>query len=167
MKTTKKIMSNAESVVMFGGDLTWAGDYEQTIKELTNNNKNVNIVFPKPKVNSINEQAKYEFESNINILLKAGARVFYTNSDTGLRCTFINIGAFDINQVDDTDDLKIITSKRIKRSPKNGMRNKYRVNIYGTKRSYEKPLCLLNFKYYSEIRSDLCKYDKEVIFNGK
>lgn len=158
MRTTKKIMTNSESVVMFGGDLTWAPDYASTITNLTANSKQVDIIFPKTKYESANSQAKLHFDKNIDILKKAGATIYYTDVDTGLRCTLVNVGAFDVNKVDDSEDLKVITSKRVYKNEKNGLRNKYRVNIYGIKKDYEKPLCMLYYKFYDKVKADFKVY---------
>ncbi len=164
-RVTKKLMSNAESIVMFGGDLTWATDYASTIRNLISNNKSVIIIFPKSKINFNNEQAKIEFKNNINELKNAGARIYYTIEDTGLRCTFIDINGFDIHQIADAEDLKIITSKRIYKNLKNGLKNKYRMNVYGTRKTYERPLCILYCKYFAKIQNDLIEYNERDLFN--
>ena len=158
MKKTKKLMANSESVVMLGGDLTWAEDYAPIISRLTANSKQVDIIFPKTKYESANSQAKIHFDNNIDILKKSGAKIYCTDNDTGLRCTLFNVGAFDLNQVDDSEDLKVITSKRVYKNEKNGLKNKYRVNIYGVKKDYEKPLCMLYYKFYDRVKADFKVY---------
>ena len=134
-----KLMKNAQrSVTMFGGDLSWANDYKDTIKALTNDGKRVDVIFPMPEYNQCTPAAKCLFETNISLLEQAGAQVYSTDQDFDLRCTII-----DVERRDSDEDMKVISSKSTRSDHKQKKKHKYRVYIFRINKFHEKIYCTL------------------------
>lgn len=71
------IRGTMRTLVMFGGDMSWAGDYSPAIKEVTDKGKTVVIIYPKRQ----GPHAK----ANADLLEAQGARLNPISEDTGLR----------------------------------------------------------------------------------
>lgn len=69
-------------LVMFGGDMSWAPDYRDSVLEVTKNGKHVTIVFPKSEAEKV--------KLNATILESAGARMWSLRADLGLRAMLID-----------------------------------------------------------------------------
>ncbi len=122
IKKTKKLMTNSTgTTVMFGGDLSWATDYIDVIKNLSINNQTVEIFFPLEKMENATKEAKDTFENRIKSLETAGAKVYALKKDYSLRCTFIGL-----HPEHENDDFIVISSKRISKDLNNPNRNKYK-----------------------------------------
>lgn len=81
--TGKRLISGAKSeVVMFGGDMSWANDYAESIRAVTNRGKSVRVVFP-------NSQAPKVLQ-NARTLTEAGAELIPTGVDSGLRAILVD-----------------------------------------------------------------------------
>ena len=152
IKKSKKLMKNAtESVVMFGGDLSWTNDYKVTIQTLTNNGKIVEVMFPEPKIKDFNTSAKNRFNENIKTLMDIGVKVYYTEEDFKLRCTIIDRDSRY------PEDMKVISSKRISYHERD--KHKYRVHFYQNCKDSEKDFCNL----YQDVYISMKKHRKEYI----
>jgi len=131
---TKKLMRNSTgTVVMIGGDLSWTEDYVPDIKNLTQNNQKVEIFFPKCKIIPTNKKS---FDERVCQLKNAGATIFASEEDTGIRCTMI-----DVDSSRDLNEFKIIISKRTTSHKRNLRKNKYRVVFLNNSNDSDKLLC--------------------------
>jgi membrane protein implicated in regulation of membrane protease activity len=72
--TGKSVVRAAKkNAIMFGGDMSWASDYEEAIRYAADRGKTVIVIFPKstaPKV-----------VQNAALMASAGAKLFSTQSD--------------------------------------------------------------------------------------
>jgi hypothetical protein len=83
IRTGNKLIREAKrEVVMFGGDMSWAGDYEEAIRATRDSGKRVRIIYP-------NSTAK-KVVRNIEILRAAGAHLISTPTDSGLRAMLVD-----------------------------------------------------------------------------
>jgi hypothetical protein len=76
------IIDVKKEAIMFGGDMSWANDYEEAIRSATGRGKRVRVLYPRsdtPKVRR-NEQ----------ILSDAGADLLPTPIDSGLRAILVD-----------------------------------------------------------------------------
>jgi membrane protein implicated in regulation of membrane protease activity len=74
----KEIISGTMStLVMFGGDMSWAGDYSPAIKAITDAGKKVVVVYPESKAHNV--------KGNAELLEKNGAVLKPIEKDTSLR----------------------------------------------------------------------------------
>lgn len=71
-------------VVMFGGDLSWAPEYAEAIRDAVDNGRKVVVLHPQT-VGSPAHLAR-----NVETLLGVGAEVYETKADCGLRATLVN-----------------------------------------------------------------------------
>ena len=71
------IRGTMQTLVMFGGDMSWAGDYAPAIRNVTDAGKTVVIVYP-------DSQAAHVI-ANANRLQAEGAKLNPISEDTGLR----------------------------------------------------------------------------------
>jgi len=157
IKKTIFLMRNAtENIVMFGGDLSWAEDYEDVIKELTGDGKTVIVIFPFSKISNFSRNASTRFDTNVLKLKMAGAIIYYTENDHNLRCTIIDIGIERARE-----DMKVISSKRINRHSTNQSKNQYRVNYFQYKKDHEKAFCNLYYNNYVLIKDIIKRYFNE------
>src|SRR5687767_9448644 len=86
--TGKSLMRAAKSqVIMFGGDMSWATDYEEAIRHVTDRSKNVIVIFP--------DSTAPKVVQNALIIAAAGGELFSTPFDTGLRGMLIDAGDGD------------------------------------------------------------------------
>lgn len=69
-------------LVMFGGDMSWAPDYRDSVLDITKNGKHVTIVFPKSDAEKV--------KLNATTLETAGARMWSLRTDLGLRAMLID-----------------------------------------------------------------------------
>ena len=150
---TQELMYNSRGkVVMFGGDLSWTEMYIETITYLTNNNQDVEIIFPLSKIKNAKKSVIMRFEKNIKQLKNAGAKIYCTENDYHLRCTLVDIGAERDNSV-----LKIISSKRIFTDINNQNKNKYKTYLFENSNPNDKIICESFYQNYELI----CKIYKE------
>jgi hypothetical protein len=79
----RTLIKNAKrEVIMFGGDMSWANDYVEAIRDVVRNGKHVTIVHPR-------SDSKKTL-SNATLLEEAGAKMLATEEDTGLRAMLID-----------------------------------------------------------------------------
>lgn len=151
---TKKLMVNSTGkIVMFGGDLSWADDYEEVIKKLTNNNQVVEIIFPMEKIVNSKRSVITRFEKRVATLKNAGAKIYCSEIDYHLRCTLI-----DVEPGRENEDLCVISSKRVYRDPSGTNQNKYQTNILRNSNNNERALCNSFYRNYYLIKEQCIKY---------
>jgi len=99
--TGRSLIRGAKStVILFGGDMSWAPDYEEAVRHASDRGKSVRVIFPvstAPKV-----------EQNAMLLAGAGAALHPTPFDSGLR-------AILVDPADEHDALLYVTDRRLKR----------------------------------------------------
>lgn len=150
VKTTCDMLRDATGkIVMFGGDLSWTKDYLEAITNATNNNLQVDIVFPKEKICNAKQSVMCRFENNIKKLKNAGANIYCTEKDYKLRCTIINAD-------EKTDDIKIVSTKRVHRAKKNDENNIYKMDVLEYRRN--RSLCDVFYTCYQLISQVWEKY---------
>ena len=132
----KNILHNVkDSVVLFGGDLSWIDDYSASLIRLADNTKMVQVFFPLAKIKTMNKEIKESFDVKIYELQNKGVKFYSIPEDYGLRCIISDPHAFN-----DNENLKILVAKRIDSAKNNS--NKYRIRQ-------------LNYSDYSD--RDICK----------
>ena len=150
VERTKQDMINSRgTVVMFGGDLSWAEDYIDTIAQIANNSQLVEIIFPLEKILHAPHTAIQQFDNRVQWLKQAGAKIYSTEEDYHLRCTLIDI---------QSDDMCVVSSKRISKDPKNPNNNKYQVNILQYSNPKERALCNSFYLSYCWIKKHCTQY---------
>lgn len=150
VKQTKRIMDNAtSSIVMFGGDLSWADDYKGTIEQLTKHGQSVEIIFPATKFANLSKNALRAFNERVETLRASGARIYYTEDDLGLRCTMANVNIEVPDSV--SEDLVIIKSKRVNRSFNDSKKLRYEVEYYRRNNKNERNQCDFIYQVYKYI----------------
>ncbi len=81
--TGKRLILGAKSeVILFGGDMSWASDYKEEIREIVSSGKRVVVVFPNSSAQKVRE--------NRDILASVGATFVPTEFDIGLRAMVID-----------------------------------------------------------------------------
>lgn len=80
-----RLIRGAKSeIVMFGGDMSWAPDYRDSMLDLLGSGKNVTVVFPQSNARGVIRNAE--------LLQSTGARLWPLPSDIGLRAMLIDPG---------------------------------------------------------------------------
>lgn len=149
---TINLMENAsENVVMFGGDLSWADEYSDTIKNLTKGSKTVEIILPAPKMTKAKSSVRDKINKRIEQLKDCGAEIYCTPEDIGLRCTLVDVNTVEIS------DLRILSCKRVKNSFDDKAKNQYRVYCFDSSDEYDKIMCNLFLRNYIFVKSGLEK----------
>ena len=154
IKLTKQRMINSRGkVVMFGGDLSWAADYVDVIRTLTNNSQAVEIIFPFDKIVNAKDSVIKQFEKRIELLKSAGATIYSTLEDYHLRCTLI-----DVEPGKENEDLCVISSKRISTDASNPNKNKYQTNILYYTNNEDRSMCNSFYRNYCLVQQIWKKY---------
>jgi len=83
-------------------------------------------------------------------LRHVGGNVLYTENDNFLRCTIVDA---------DTNDMKVITSKRERRN-RNNKKNKYRFYQYHMENEHEKTFCNLFTLIHNLVLEKAKKYEE-------
>ena len=68
--------------IMFGGDMSWASDYEEAIRSATGCGKRITVLYPVSTAQKVRR--------NEQILREAGAELFPTPIDSGLRALLVD-----------------------------------------------------------------------------
>lgn len=152
IKKGKKVLSNISTkAILFGGDLSWTDDYIDTIKQLLDNNKRVEIFFPESKLtNATNATAKDHLMERIDKLAGAGAEIYKMKSDYYIRCIIA-----DPDITFHHDKMNILLADRIRRDTSGQNRDKYRIEHIDLKNNQE--ICKMLIHTYNIIKesSDL------------
>lgn len=90
-ETISLLKSATNSIVMFGGDLTWIDDYFDVLRKLRQESQRIEIYSSKQKVNNMNNEALKKFNNSVKKLSTIDIKVRLTDKDTDLRCTIINV----------------------------------------------------------------------------
>ena len=81
--TGKRLIRDAKSVViLFGGDMSWARDYEDSIRSATSRGKTVRVLYPRSNAARVLQ--------NSQILVDARAEPVSTPTDSGVRAILID-----------------------------------------------------------------------------
>jgi hypothetical protein len=124
------ILHAKDEVILFGGDMSWASDYEDAILSATTHGKRVVVIYPRSKnAPRVNE--------NIRILKRAGAMVRGTAIDTGFR-------AILVDRDDAHDALLFMIYRRLRRGatavstgePSSDDRYEHAAKLYGMKHDW-------------------------------
>lgn len=148
IKETRTLIRNANgTVVLIGGDLSWADDYKDVINEITQDNRKVEVIFPVDIVAGAKRSVKDSFKRRAETLQKAGAKLLCTEKDLGIRCTLIDVDPDHQNEA-----LKLISSKRLQVNSKDHTKTLYRVELLQNSDSDDKMVCNSFYKNYKLIR---------------
>lgn len=99
--TGRRLIRNTKrEAIMFGGDMSWANDYEEAIRSTTSSGKRIRILYPKSEAPQVRR--------NEQILREAGAELFPTPIDSGLR-------ALLVDPEDSKDALLYVVSRTLRR----------------------------------------------------
>lgn len=83
IQTGRRLIKGVKTeAVMFGGDMSWAADYEEAIRTVTNGGKRVRVLYP--------QHDAVRVHRNAQILLDAGAQLLATAVDSGLRALLLD-----------------------------------------------------------------------------
>ena len=146
MSKTKSYMSNSHNtIVLFGGDLSWADDYADTIKQVTGNAQIVEVIYPEEKFYSARADVLEQFNKRVEKLKWAGAKVYSTKHDYHFRGTLVNVGE---------SDMQIILSKRVYQNFSTPSKNKYHFCLLSSDIPEEHALCNAFLLSYRSIRSE-------------
>jgi hypothetical protein len=116
-------------VIMFGSDMSWAGDYEESIRFLTSHGKEVIVLYAISQATGVLR--------NVEILKTAGANLISVPSDSGIRGMLID--------PNDHDDALLYTAYRrlkpsatiVKEGEKSSEQNyEYYARIYDVKHDW-------------------------------
>lgn len=151
--TKKRMINSRGKVVMFGGDLSWANDYIDVIKKLTNNSQVVEIIFPLDKIVNAKSSVIRRFDNQVKLLQNAGATIYSTEEDYHLRCTLI-----DVEPGKENEDLCVISSKRISTDESNPDENKYQTNILCYANRADRSMCNSFYRNYCLVQKIWKKY---------
>jgi hypothetical protein len=100
IETGDRLIRGAKNeVVMFAGDMSWAGNHEDAIRSATRRGKRVRVVFPQSGAERV--------QRNATILREAGAELVPLKQDTGLRATLVDPD-------DPTDALLYVATRRLR-----------------------------------------------------
>lgn len=118
-----------EAVVMFGGDLSWAEDYEQAIAAKRDEGKEVTVVYPAAR-------SGRNVDRNVRLLRKVGARVIATS----VECRPFGIL---IDPEHRTDSRFLVTRRRVRAGAAGvvvgergtGESSRYWARVFDTRRS--------------------------------
>lgn len=81
--TGRRLIQNVkQEAIMFGGDMSWAGDYEDAIRAAASRGKTVRVVYPRSNAHKVRH--------NEQILTDAGAELCPTPADSGLRALLVD-----------------------------------------------------------------------------
>jgi hypothetical protein len=129
--TARSLIYHAKNeVILFGGDMSWASNYEDAIMSATTHGKRVVVIYPRSKTAPrVNE--------NIRILKRAGAIVRAIAIDTGFR-------AILVDRDDAQDALLFMISRRLRRGatavssgePSNDARYEHAAKLYGMRHDW-------------------------------
>lgn len=154
IRTTKERMINSTgTIVMLGGDLSWADDYVDTIAKITDNSQIVEIFFPLEVITNSKGSVINRFEKRVQALKNAGATIYTIDEDYSLRCTLI-----DIDLGHENEDLCVISSKRIYKNAENPEANKYQTNILRNSNETERAMCNSFYRNYCLIKKLSSEY---------
>ena len=140
-------------IVMFGGDLSWADDYIDTITRITDDNQIVEIFFPMDVLINAKRSVISRFEKRVVALKKAGAVVYSTAEDYHLRCTLV-----DIDPGHENEHLCIISSKRLRKHTSNPEENTYQVSILENANEEDHSICNSFYRNYCLIKKLSSEY---------
>lgn len=152
-KTKNRMINSTGKIVMFGGDLSWADDYIDTIEKITNNNQTIEIIFPLEKIANARSDVIKQFEKRVAKLKKAGANIYCVDNDYHLRCTLI-----DVEPGQENEDLCVISSKRVFTDDDNPQKNKYHTNIFKNSKAEDRALCNSFYRNYCLIMNNCSQY---------
>lgn len=125
-----RLMRGAKKeVIMFGSDMSWASDYEESIQLITSKKKRVIVLYAKSKVKAVINNAK--------ILSDAGAIMIPVPFDTGIRGMLID-------PLDHSDAMFYVAHRKLKKNAvvvKEGEKGssdnyEYHAKIYGMKEDW-------------------------------
>jgi hypothetical protein len=134
----KNVIRNTKNlVVLFGGDLSWTEDYQKELKNLIENGKTVEIVYPNSKLDNNNQM-----ENRLTILKNINAKLFYTENDTGLRCIISD------PFLESKNDFVLYVADRLKSKSEEF---KYSTSVY--KFSTDEVICNTFYKFYELSKS--------------
>ena len=71
-----------KEAIMFGGDMSWASDYEEAIRSTASTGKRIRVLYPRSDANKVRR--------NEQILKNAGAELLPTPIDSGLRALLVD-----------------------------------------------------------------------------
>lgn len=99
--TGRRLIDGAKKeVVLFGSDMSWAGDYAEIIQTVTSRGKKVKVLYPLSNATKVVE--------NANVLRRAGAELITTPIDSGLRGMLVDAD-------DPTDVLLFIATRTLRK----------------------------------------------------
>ena len=147
--TNSKMMNSIGKVVLFGGDLSWVDDYAKTIKNLTDSAKIVEVFFPKEKTINAKPDVLEQFNTRVERLKLAGAKVYCTDTDYHLRGTLINV---------EHREMHIILSKRVNNSFSNPNKNRYHLTLLHSEKSEDQAMCNAFLLSYRAIKNECIEY---------
>lgn len=148
--TKNRMINSTGKIVLFGGDLSWADDYVDTITTITDNSQVVEIFFPLEVIANAKRSVISRFEKRVCALKKAGATVYSTVEDYHLRCTLI-----DVDSGPENENLCVISCKRVYKDPLNTASNKYQVDILENANEAERAMCNSFYRNYCLVK-ELC-----------
>lgn len=149
IKTGNSIILNTkDKLVLFGGDLSWANDYINSIKILKRENKIIEIYFPQSKYENCTDNE--DFFNRIIDLKEAGARVYSLKNDYGLRCIISDPDSYNSN-----DNMEIMITDRIYRNKSNTMKNKYSLKHLKYSNKYQRNICKSYITNYNYIKNNI------------
>ena len=151
----KKIISNAkQSIIFFGGDLSWIDDYYNVIDTAINGSKLVEVYFPKIKYEQAPPDNKLKLKERLTKLKNIGVKIYCLDDDVNLRC--IMVDSIDTSVAFVYDNFKLFTAQRIKTNLKKQEKNKYVVNILSYSNVITKDICQAFLTNYSLIKKTRC-----------
>ena len=100
VKTERWLIENIKTeAIMFGGDMSWASDYEEAVRSACNLGKKVRVLYP--------QSDAIKVRRNAQILAAAGAELIPTLVDSGLRGLLID-------PQDSKDALLYVATRRLR-----------------------------------------------------
>jgi hypothetical protein len=71
------ILSTSRELIMFGGDMSWAPDYESQVQQIVSEGKRVTIIYPRSQAPAV--------QDNVARLARTGAELIAASRDSGIR----------------------------------------------------------------------------------
>jgi len=142
----RMILNTKEKLVLFGGDMSWTEDYIESIEKIYQENKKVEIFFPKEKYDNCDNNE--EFFNRITELQKVGARVFSLEVDYGLRGILLDPDSYMSN-----DYMEIVITDRVRRHRINAQKNKYLLKHFKYSKETDRNICKSYISNYNYIKS--------------
>lgn len=101
IQTGRRLIRDVKTeAIMFSGDMSWAGDYEEAIRSATSSGKRVRVLYPQSDAAKVRRNAQ--------ILKDAGAELLPTPVDSGLRALLVDPG-------DSKDALLYVATRTLRR----------------------------------------------------